>query len=131
MTRAATALRQQQPDEALQALNAASPTELGTVAGLVPPYLRAEAFMQKGSFAEGLREYQKVLQHRGVDPVAPMVALAHLGSARAHARIGDTAASRRAYEGLFTIWKGADADFPPLALARAEYARLARTTTIP
>jgi eukaryotic-like serine/threonine-protein kinase len=129
VTRAAAALHQQKPDLALEALDTAALTELGTVAGLVPPYLRGEALMQKGSFAEAAREYQKVLDRRGVDPFAPMVPLAQLGLARAHARRADITASRAAYEALFAIWKTADADFSPLVAARAEYARLAGTTT--
>ena len=90
----------------------------------MPPYLRAEAFMAKGAFGDAVREYQKVLQHRGVDPFAPMVPLAQLGLARAHARSGNIEAARRAYDELFTIWKAAEPDFAPLAAARAEYARL-------
>jgi tetratricopeptide (TPR) repeat protein len=131
VTRAAAALHRHRADEALSALEASVPTELGTVAGLVPPYLRAEALVQKGSFAEAAKEYQKVLDHRGVDPFAPMVPLAHLGIARAHARSGNDAASRRAYEELFTIWKSADDELAPAAAARAEYARLAKTPTAP
>jgi tetratricopeptide (TPR) repeat protein len=127
VTRAAIALRQQKPDIALQALEPAASTEFGTVAGLVPSYVRAEAYRQAGSAPEAIREYENVLSHRGVDPFAPTVALAHLGIARAHGRAGDTAASRRAYEELFAIWKSADADLPPLVAARAEYARLSTT----
>ena len=65
-----------------------------------------------------------------MDPFAPTIPLGYLGIARAHAAAGDIAESRRAYEELFTIWKGADADFAPLAEARAEHARLARPTTV-
>jgi tetratricopeptide (TPR) repeat protein len=127
VTRAAMALHQQKPDAALQALEAATSTQFGTVAGLVPSYLRAEAYRQKGSAPEAIREYEQVLSHRGVDPFAPMVALSHLGIARAHARAGNSAASRRAYEELFAIWKSADAGLPPLLAAHAEYARLSTT----
>ena len=67
---------------------------------------------------------EKILQHRGVDPFAPVVPLAQLGLARAQARLGDIDGSRRAYEELFAIWKAADADFAPLLAARAEYAAL-------
>ena len=81
--------------------------------------------MQKGAAADAMKEYQKIIDHRGVDPFAPMIPLAHLGIARAHARLGNIAASRRGYEELFAIWKRADADFVPLVAARAEYARLA------
>jgi tetratricopeptide (TPR) repeat protein len=131
VTRAAIALRQHNPDEAVKALEAAIQTELGTIAGLVPSYLRAEAYMEQGAVPQALQEYQKVTAHRGVDPFAPTVALAYLGIARAHARSGNVDASRRAYEELFGIWQHADADFAPLAAARAEYGRLAQTTTRP
>jgi eukaryotic-like serine/threonine-protein kinase len=127
VTRAAIALRQRKPDAALQVLADATSTELGTVAGLVPSYLRAEAYRQKGAAAEAIREYEKILSHRGVDPFALTVALSHLGIARAQASSGDIAASRRAYEQLFAIWKSADEDLPPLAAARDEYARLSTT----
>jgi eukaryotic-like serine/threonine-protein kinase len=129
VTRAAIALRQRKAADAVKALEPAGPTELGTVAGLVPVYLRAEALVQSGALHEGIREYQRILEHRGVDPFAPVVPLAQLGLARAHARTGDIAVSRAAYQELFTIWKSADADFPPLLRARAEHARLTRSGT--
>ena len=125
VTRAAIALREGHADVALKALQSAAQTELGTVAGLVPPYLRGEALLAKGAFADAIREYQKVIDNRGVDPFAQVLPLSHLGIARAHARNGSIEAARRAYDELFTIWKGADADFGLLAAARAEYARLA------
>jgi tetratricopeptide (TPR) repeat protein/predicted Ser/Thr protein kinase len=131
VTRAAIALQAQKPDAAVEALQGAVQTELGTVAGLVPSYLRAEALMSKGANADAMKEYQKVIDHRGVDPFAPMIPLAHLGIARAQARLGNPDASRRAYEELFRIWTHADAGFPPLIAARAEYARLAKPTTRP
>jgi tetratricopeptide (TPR) repeat protein len=121
LTRAAIALKQSRPDEAIDALRAAAPTEAGTVAGLVPYYLRAEAYLENGSTADAIGQYELILQHRGVDPLAPVVALAHLGVARAKAKSGDNAGSRRAYEELFEIWKDADADFGPLLAARREY----------
>jgi tetratricopeptide (TPR) repeat protein len=123
-TRAAIALHQSRPNDAIQALRAATPAEMGSIAGLIPLYLRAEAYLQRGSFNEAVAEYDQILQHRGIDPLAPVVPLAHLGVARAKAGLGDAEGSRRAYQELFTIWKGADADFAPLVAARAEYARL-------
>jgi predicted Zn-dependent protease len=123
-THAAVALNQGRPDAAIDALRAAVPTELGTVAGLLPGYLRGEALFQKGRLIEAAREYESILQHRGVDPFAPVIPMAHLGLARARARAGDAAGSRRAYEDLLTIWSAADAGFAPLAAARAEYTRL-------
>jgi hypothetical protein len=129
-TRAAVALRQGRAADALEALKAAEPSELGTVAGLVPVYLRAEALLLRGANAEAAREYARILEHRGVDPFAPVVPLAHLGIARAKARGGDLAGSRTTYEELFATWKHADPDFPLLTAARAEYARLRPTTAL-
>jgi tetratricopeptide (TPR) repeat protein len=126
-TQAAIALNQGRPDDALVALEAAVPTQLGTVAGLVPEYLRAEAFRRKGRLKEAIAENETLLQHRGVDPFAPVIPLAHLGLARARARAGDVAGSRQAYEDLFAIWRNADPGFPLLADARAEYDRLTST----
>jgi eukaryotic-like serine/threonine-protein kinase len=123
-TRAAAALRQGRGDAALQALEPAARAETGSMAGLVPIYLRAEALMLTGAFEAAAGEYGRILQHRGVDPFAPMIPLAHLGIARAKARAGDTSGSRASYETLFEIWARADADLPALAAARAEYARL-------
>jgi eukaryotic-like serine/threonine-protein kinase len=123
-TRAAIALHQARPNEAIQALRAATPAEMGSIAALVPLYLRAEAYLQRGSFDEAIRQYEQILEHRGVDPFTAAVPLAHLGMARAKARKGDADGSRRAYEELFRIWNGADADFAPLIAARAEYGRL-------
>jgi eukaryotic-like serine/threonine-protein kinase len=128
VTRAVIALRQRKPDDAVRALQPAAQTELGTVAGLVPPYLRAEALRQKGDYENAVREYGKILEHRGVDPFAPVLPLAQLGIARSYARSGNIAGSRHAYEELFAMWKGADAEFHPLVTARTEYGRLA---TIP
>jgi tetratricopeptide (TPR) repeat protein/predicted Ser/Thr protein kinase len=125
--RAAIALAGGRPDAALTALEAAVPSQSGTVAGLVPFYLRAEALMLKGSIPDAVAEYENILKHRGVDPFAPVVPLAHLGIARARAVIGDVEGSRRAYDALFTAWKGADEDLPLLAAARAEYGRVTTT----
>jgi eukaryotic-like serine/threonine-protein kinase len=126
-TTASTALRQGRPADALRALQASAPTELGTVAGLVTIFLRGQALLHLRSTDAAIHEFDKLLTHRGVDPFAPMIPLAHLGIARARAIAGDLQGSRRAYEELFAIWKNADPDFPPLAVARAEYARLAGT----
>jgi tetratricopeptide (TPR) repeat protein len=125
--RAATALQRNRPDEALEALRAATPTETGTVAGLVPFYLRGEAYRQKRAFAAAAQQYELVLKNRGVDPLAPVVALAYLGIGRAKAGLGDDAAARRAYNELFVIWQSADAELAPLVAARAEFGKLAPT----
>ncbi len=69
-------------------------------------------------------EFQKILDHRGVDPVSPLYPLAHLGLARAYALAGDNAKSRRFYQDFFALWKDADPDVPILEEAKSEYAKL-------
>jgi tetratricopeptide (TPR) repeat protein/predicted Ser/Thr protein kinase len=125
-TRAAMALYRRQPEQAIAALEAATPTETGTVAGLLPVYLRGEAYLLKQSYTEATRQFDLILKHRGVDPLSPVVVLAHLGLARASARAGDPECARRHYEDLFGIWQNADADLAPLLAARAEYGTLSR-----
>ncbi|HSC28525.1 MAG TPA: protein kinase [Vicinamibacterales bacterium] len=128
---AATALARRRPADAVAALDAAMPTEWGTVAALVPTFLRAEALLAQGQPAAARREYLNLLDHRGSDPFAPVVPLAYLGIARAWTVEGDPASARRAYDELFRIWERADPDLPVLARARAERARLAAGSSVP
>jgi tetratricopeptide (TPR) repeat protein len=123
-TEAAIALGRGRPGEAVTALDAARPTELGTVAGLVPAFLRGEALLAGGDGAAARTEYQKVIDHRGADPLAPIVVLAHLGLARASHLAGDPSASRAEYDELLRIWKDADPGLPLLQRARSERAAL-------
>jgi eukaryotic-like serine/threonine-protein kinase len=55
---------------------------------------------------------------------SPLVALAHLGLARAYALPGDAAKARAAYDDFFTFWKDPDPDIPILKEAKTEYAKL-------
>ncbi len=92
---AAIAVGRGAPSEAIAALEAATPTEFGTVAGLVPTFLRGEAYLAKRDSEAARREFQKVLDHRGADPFAPVVPLARLGLARAWQMSGDLDKSRK------------------------------------
>ena len=72
-------------------------------------------------------EYQKIISNPGVDPLSPLLPLAHLGLARAYSRLSKTAESRQEYEQFFAQWKTGDSDIPLLRAARAEYARLPKS----
>ena len=117
---ASALLARGRPEEAIEQLRRASPYENGIVAALLPTYVRAEARLRAGEPAEAVREFQSILTHRGADPFSPVVALAHLGLARAHARAGAVTESRTAYEALLAIWSNADADLPILQEVRSE-----------
>lgn len=74
-----------------------------------------------------LREFQKMLDHRGVDPLSPYVSLAYLGLARADHLMGKKLDSLKAYEHFFELWKNADNDIPILQAARREYLALSHS----
>ena len=119
--RAAAALRAGQPRAAIDALRTASPYEMRTLDVL---YLRGRAYLAARDGADAAAEFQKILSHRGIEPVSEHYQLAHLGLARALRLTGDVAGSRKAYEAFLSDWRDADPDMPLLAAARAEYAGL-------
>jgi eukaryotic-like serine/threonine-protein kinase len=116
-------------ERAVEELRQASPYETGFVAALVPAYLRAEARLRAGAAADAIREFQTVVDHRGADPFSSVIPMSQLGLARALARSGNTAESRKAYEALLAAWKDADADLPIVQQVRDELARLGQPTT--
>jgi tetratricopeptide (TPR) repeat protein len=122
--RAALALHRRRPAEAVEALHAAQPYELGRVAVFMPLYLRGLAFLEAGDGAAAAAQFRRILQHRGVDPFSVYYVLAPLGLGRALALAGDVEGALRAYEQFLNIWKRPDPDLQILAVARDEYARL-------
>ena len=125
------ALIHSNPGQALEALRAASPYELGLAAldyynwpNLYPVYVRGEAYLAAHQGNEAASEFQKILNHRGIVLNEPIGALAHLQLGRAYAMQGDTAKARAAYQDFLTLWKDADPEIPILKQAKAEYAKL-------
>jgi tetratricopeptide (TPR) repeat protein len=125
------ALVHRDPSKALEILQSSSRYELGQAVGagglspsLYPVWVRAEAYRAAGQGAEVAREYQKIIDHRGIVMNGPIGALAHLGLARAYALQGDTAKARVAYQDFFALWKDADPGVPVLIAAKSEYAKL-------
>ncbi len=119
--RAAAALRQGQPADAVQALRPALPYELRTYE---VPYLRGQAYLAAGDAVHAAAEFHKVVDNPGVEPVSVLYPLAELGLARAEGLLHQATASRKAYEQVLAEWKAAEPDLPPLIAARAEYAKL-------
>jgi len=102
----------------------ALPYEFGEVADMLPIYVRGDSYLQVHSGKEAEREFQKILDHHGVDAVTTLYPLSQLGLARCYALEGRKADSRRAYEAFFSLWKDADRDLPILIKARREYQEL-------
>ncbi len=122
--RALIALQRKAPEQAIQALQSTTPYDLGVVQGLLPIYIRGRAYLQAKRGADAAAEFQKIVDHRGIDSSLPVHSLAKLGLGRAFAMTGDTAKARAAYQDFLALWKDADSDVPILKDAKAEYEKL-------
>ena len=122
--RALIDLQRKAPEEAIQQLQATTPYELGVVQGLLPIYIRGQAYLQAKRGADAAAEFQKIIDHRGIDSSFPVHSLAKLGLGRAYAMTGDSAKARAAYQDFLALWKDADPDVPILQQAKAEYEKL-------
>jgi tetratricopeptide (TPR) repeat protein len=121
-------LVQGNPQKAVEILQLVAPYELGQPNYIaVNPYaiyVRGEAYLAMRNGQAAQREFQKILDHRGIVLNMPIGALAHLGLARSYALQRDIAHARTKYQDFLTLWKNADPDIPVLKQAQAEYARL-------
>jgi DNA-binding winged helix-turn-helix (wHTH) protein/tetratricopeptide (TPR) repeat protein len=124
IVKAGVELGNNQPARAIEHLDVVAPYKLGFIAALIPVYLRAHAYLKLGLGVYAAAEFQRILDHRGSAPFSAFHAVAPLGLARAHAMVGNVAASIKAYERFLTNWRDADVDIPVLRDARAECRRL-------
>ena len=127
--RAATALQQRKPFQAIEVLGVSQPYELGqgTTSYLYPAYLRGEALLQSKQPQRAAAEFRKLLDNPGIVGNFVSGALVHLQLARAQAMMGDTEAARKSYQDFLTLWKDADPDIPIYQQAKAEYQKLQAT----
>jgi eukaryotic-like serine/threonine-protein kinase len=115
------------PVKAVELLESARPYELGigpNSCGAWPLFYRAQAYLLAHDGQKAAAEYQRIIDHRGVDPGTPIQTLSGLGLARAYALQGDSAKARTAYQDFIAVWKDADTDVLVLKQAKAEYAKL-------
>jgi tetratricopeptide (TPR) repeat protein len=128
--KAAAALGGGKAEQAVAALQAALPYELGiaraaTVNSCVyPAYLRGEAYLAMKQGAQAAVEFEKLLDHPGIVQNCVTGPLARLGIARAYAEQGNQEQARAAYQNFLKLWKDADPDIPIYHAAKAEYAKL-------
>jgi serine/threonine protein kinase/Flp pilus assembly protein TadD len=127
--RASIELRQGRPLDALHDLEKALPYDLLCCTSFGPAtmysvYVRGEAYLKLNRGQEAAKEYQKILNHRGLIPSQANAVLARLGLARSYALSGDALKARVAYQDFLSLWKEADPDIPILKQAKAEYAKL-------
>jgi eukaryotic-like serine/threonine-protein kinase len=97
------------------------PTDLRA---LYPIYVRGQAYLAMHRGNDAAVEFQKILDHRGLNGNSLLGALAQLQIGRAYAMSGDPAKARAAHQDFLTLWKDADPDIPILKQAKAEYAKL-------
>lgn len=130
--RAILALNRHDPAAAIDALEIATPYELGAprcavvsyFGSLYPILIRGEAFLAANKGPEAAREFQKLIDHRTVMIGDAVSALARLGLARSYALSGDSGNAREQYREFLSLWNEADPDSPVLRQAKAEYAKL-------
>jgi len=127
VARATNQIRADQGGQAVDTLEAAAPYEFGSPpSGALywPMYVRGEAYLRLRNGAKAATEYQKILDHQGINSTSPLYSLARLGLGRAYALQGDTVKAKAAYQDFFATLKDADPDVPILKQAKAEYAKL-------
>jgi serine/threonine protein kinase len=112
------------PSRAVELSQVTRKYEFGEFTSFWTAYIRGLAYFRTGAGAQASTEFQRILDHRGVDMTSHLYPLSRLGLARAAALTGDTAKARKAYEDLFVFWKDADPDLPVLQEGRREYERL-------
>jgi DNA-binding winged helix-turn-helix (wHTH) protein/tetratricopeptide (TPR) repeat protein len=129
--RAAAELSRGNAAKAEDFIERARPYELGSpstpptdLRPLYPIYVRGQAYLAMHRGNAALVEFQRILDHRGLNGNSPLGALAHLQIGRAYAMSGDPAKARTAYQDFFMLWKDADPDIHILKQAKAEYAKL-------
>jgi eukaryotic-like serine/threonine-protein kinase len=125
--RAMNEIQRNKPAEAISLLQASSAYDLSAGpygANYLPVYFRADAFLKAHDGANAAAEYQKILDHQGIDPTSPFYSLARLGLGRAYALESDTNKAKTAYQDFFAYWKDADPDVPLLRQAQDEYAKI-------
>ena len=93
---------------------------VGFYGSLYPILFRGEAYLAARKGPEAAREYQKLIDHRGIMIGDPVSVLARYGLARSYALAGDPSNARNQYKEFVALWKDADPDLPVLRKARAE-----------
>ena len=116
--RSALLLAKRQPQQAISILEPSVPFE-GSTFGAA--YLRGDAYLALGKPELAQAEFQKITEHIYVDPLSNEYPLALLASARAYVLQNQPDKANEQFERLFDLWKNADADWPLLAAAQAEY----------
>ena len=110
------------PAAAVELLETAKPYEGSALFQIA--YLRGQAYVDLRRGPDAAAEFQRILDHKGLQAAFPFHPIAHVGLARAAVLVGDTTKALTAYQDFFALWKDADEDIPILQQARREYEKL-------
>jgi DNA-binding winged helix-turn-helix (wHTH) protein/tetratricopeptide (TPR) repeat protein len=121
LVRALLALKAHKPAEAVQLLEPARPYQMRDFS---IPWLRAQAEAEAGMLDAAAGDYRLILSNQGVDPIAPLYPLSHLGLARVLALQKRTDSARDEYRAFLAAWKDADPELKILSDARSELTHL-------
>jgi tetratricopeptide (TPR) repeat protein len=100
----------------------ALPYESGSLADMLPIYVRGMAYSAVNEPAQAEAEFRKIIDHHSVDAMTTLYPLSVLAMARCYKTQGKKIESKDAYLQLFRLWKDADRDLPILLIARKEFA---------
>ena len=109
------------PAEITHLMEPALPYELGSLADMLPIYVRGTAYLAANAPAQAEVEFQKIIRNRSIDPLTTLYPLSVLGIARCNRMMGKMDESESAYQELFVLWKNADQTSPLLLEARKEF----------
>ena len=126
--RGAVAIQQKDSARALKALEPAIPYDTGIEAGLMPAYIRGQAWLAAGDGAHAASEFQKVIDHPGIVLNSLIGPLAQLQIARSWRLAGNPDKSRAAWAQFLAQWKDADPGLPLLDQAKSEFTPSATPT---
>lgn len=116
---AATFLQQDDPADALQALEKSRPFDLYDSLQMVPNYYRGLAYLQSKQPELAVREFQRVIDHRALLPTSSIyLVLSQLELGHAYQLLGDSRSANSAFARVDLAWKDADPGFPPLQKLR-------------
>ncbi len=115
--RAVVALKDHQPEAAIELLEPARPYQLRDYS---VPYWRAQAETEAGMLDAAAADYRLILDNPGVSPISPEYSLTHLNLARVLTLQNKFEPARREYQKLFDAWKDADHNLVLLQVAKEE-----------
>jgi hypothetical protein len=98
-------LQKHNPEAAIQSLEGARPYDTNFFMGLSPAYYRGLAYLQDQQWHEASNEFQRVIDHRAIDPDSLYIALSQLEPGHAFQLSADRPNAVRGYSEAERVWK--------------------------